>query len=161
MKMVNVLSDLMEEVVPTFYRVNSQDDKDMILARVEVRDMMVNNVGIMDFKTIDRAPTNSEHWPIAMELNVDAIFGVDGESLRHPKVRMMRSKLRSTSSEEEKYAYEPEVGRRFKEAKVLERIEALEKDVANLLNKNNERYGDEKLAKQTDDHKKDLMNEMV
>ena len=66
MKMVNVLSDLMEEVVPTFYRVNSQDDKDMILARVEVRDMMVNNVGIMDFETIDRAPTNSEHWPIAI-----------------------------------------------------------------------------------------------
>ena len=69
--------------------------------------------------------------------------------------------MRTTSSEEEKDAYESEVGRRFKEAKVLERIEALEKHVANLLNKNNERYGDEKLAKQIDNLKEELMNEMV
>ena len=59
--MVNVLSNLMEELVRIFYRANSQDDKDMILARIEVRGMMLNIAGIMDFETIDRAPMNSEH----------------------------------------------------------------------------------------------------
>ena len=47
--------------MPTFWRTNSQDDKDMILARADVRDLMVVSVGIIDHNTIDHSPTASEH----------------------------------------------------------------------------------------------------
>ena len=103
MKFTNVVSDMMTSPVPTFHRFNgegrenSQDDKDMILMRAELRDTAVIGVGVMDCDTMDGAPSNSEHWPVAVELSMKAVFGTIGQVTQHPKLRSNMPVLRSTT----------------------------------------------------------------
>ena len=101
----------MTSPVPTFHRFNgegrenSHDDKDMILMRTELRDTAAIGVGVMDCDTLDGAPSNSEHWPVAVELSMKAVFGKIGQVTQHPKIRSNMSVLRPTTKEEEKEQY--------------------------------------------------------
>ena len=66
---------------------------------------------------------------IALELATDAVFGEEGEQLRHFKKRSDNAVLRTTSSEKDREADEGEVKLQFEEAQVYSRLEELETEV--------------------------------
>ena len=102
--MVNAAEVALHEPVPTYVHNGAEDDKDMILLRSEAA-VALAGVGVLDHETLEAAPTNSLHWPVMAKVAVEAILGVDGEQIKHPKKRVQGTVLRSTSSEEVKKNY--------------------------------------------------------
>ena len=103
--LVNAAEVALNGPVTTFVRGDAKNVKDMVLLRPEAADMALAGYGMLDHDSEDGAPTNSEHWPVLFELAAEAILGVDGEKIVHPKARAMDSVLRTTSSDEVKKKY--------------------------------------------------------
>ena len=91
--MVNAAEVAMNGPAPTFLRGESMDDNDMFFMRPKVAAMALAGVGVLNRDSEDRAPADSEHWPLMMELSVEAMFAVDDEQVAHP-----RERARETSS---------------------------------------------------------------
>ena len=131
--MANAAEEALEGPMPTFERNGTVDDKDMALLRPEAAAMALAGMGVLDHESPADAPTNSEHWPIMVELNTDSIMGIDEEQVIHPKKRMMGTVLRAASSEEVKKKYADGIFNHLKLAVSVSELEKTAKVLAGQL----------------------------
>jgi hypothetical protein len=66
----------------TFHRVNATNDMDAILMQTELGTACLRLTGVLSASEPgQRAPSDSEHWPVAASFNFEAALGVDGEEI--------------------------------------------------------------------------------
>ena len=84
---LNATEDAMKGPAPAFVREDSMDDKGMVSMRPEVARVVHAGMGVLDHESEHVAPTRPEHWPLMVELSVEAMLAVDGEQMVHPRER--------------------------------------------------------------------------
>jgi hypothetical protein len=90
--LANMYVEIHGHGAPTFARVNTEDDKDMVLADKGLSVSM--RIGVVDHKTTTNKLSGSIHWPVVFSVNMHVVVGVDEEILCSARAQTDGSRLR-------------------------------------------------------------------